>query len=372
MRQSVKARERVVHRPLQLDDRRRERERSETVARVVTSDEREGRGRQQKLAAARKPHRAVALDQTPFFFGQRNAFAERLHGASRQAHQPHDRVVTIQDLHRCVGENPRLCRGVVGKSRVAIHVVCGDVQHGRRDRFQARRRLELIARQLEDEDIGPALARFVLRQNVEDRVADVARDDCRESRRACERAGERGDGRLAVRAGDCEHFLRRRQRAREKLDVADELGACGDGFANRRMFFRETGTDRDQVRGIERRRGERTRFNGDSGKLARELGPVGRRIACVGDTHVRAMARKMPDERKPGFAESEHDGATIAVALAHRNFSVDRPKSTSSIVMIQKRTTSVLAPAARFARLTLATLGLASTKTRSWSQFIAI
>src|SRR5206468_5173403 len=134
-------------------------------------------------------------------------------------------------------------------------------------------------------------------------------------------------------------FLRGWQRARKQLDITNQLDAGVDGFANRRMLLGDAGADRDQVRAIERRCRKRTRLDGDRRKRARELGGVGRRIARVGDAHIRAVACEMADERKPGLAEPEHDSVAIAVAH-HLSFSVERPNSTSSIVMIQKRTTT--------------------------------
>src|SRR5436189_264630 len=79
VRQSAKTRQCIMDRPLQLDDRRRERECGERVSRVVAPDQRKRRRRKQPLAAARQPQRAVALHQTPFFFRKWNAFAQRTH-----------------------------------------------------------------------------------------------------------------------------------------------------------------------------------------------------------------------------------------------------------------------------------------------------
>ena len=231
----------------------------------MAADERQRRRGHQELAAPREPQCAVALDETPFLFRQRNALAESLHGAPRQPHQSHDRVVAVQDLHRCARKYSSFGGRVVGETRVAIHVVRRDVQHGGRNGFQTRRGLELIARQLEDEDIGPAFARLVGGESIEHRLANIARHDSAKARCAHQRSGERSDRRLAVGAGDREHLLRWRQRACEQLDIANQLDPRINGLADGGLIFRNAGADRDEVRAVERRRRKRTGFDRDIG-----------------------------------------------------------------------------------------------------------
>ena len=66
-----------------------------------------------------------------------------------------------------------------------------------------------------------------------------------------------------------------------------------------------------------------------------------RRAARIGDRDPRAARGEMAREREPGETESQHDRVASGVRGGHqRSFSVDRPNRTSSIVMIQKRTTT--------------------------------
>ena len=169
---------------------------------------------------------------------------------------------------------------------------------------QRRRRLELEARQLEHEHVGPRPRpppAVVRRQHVEHRVADVAGDDGGEARGAAQRAGERGDGGLAVGAGDREHLLLRRQCAREELDVADEFGAARDGRRDRRLVLRNARADRDQVRA-----GQRRVVNGTDGERARSATPprgpppVAAPRAC----RRRARARRRARGSVPATARS--------------------------------------------------------------------
>ena len=59
-----------------------------------------------------------------------------------------------------------------------------------------------------------------------------------------------------------------------------------------------------------------------------------RSIARIGDAHRPAFAHQPAHDRETAFAESEHQRAH------QRTFNVERPISTSMMVMIQKRTTT--------------------------------
>ena len=160
------------------------------------------------------------------------------------------------------------------------------------------------------------------------------------------RARERGDGRLAVRAGDRDHFLLGRQLAREELDVAGELRALRHRGRNRWMILGHAGTDRHEIRAFEGRSREWPRDDAHSRQCGSELCRERRRRPSVRDTHVGTSCREMPGERVPGEPEPEHDGVASRIihrarpSFIYRSFSVERPKRTSSIVMIQKRTTT--------------------------------
>ena len=142
------------------------------------------------------------------------------------------RVVAVDDLDAAAGEDARLRRRVVVDARVAVEMILGHVEHRRGDRRQRRRRLELEARQLEHEDIGPRLRRA--------RTAPARRAP---RRRCCRRPRwSRPAARhsapvsavtvvLPLEPVIASTFCAGRQRAREELDVADELDAARDRCA---------------------------------------------------------------------------------------------------------------------------------------------
>ena len=78
----------------------------------------------------------------------------------------------------------------------------------------------------------------------------------------------------------------------------------------------------------------------DLRQLRRQRLRVRWRGARVGDADVRAMARKPARERQPGESETEHDDVAAFEVHVSAVSSVERPNSTSSIVMIQNRTTT--------------------------------
>jgi hypothetical protein len=321
MRQPAELRERVEHRAADLRDRGRECERGKGVQRVVAADEREPRRVHNELSAAREPGAVGPLHEAPFLLGERHARAERLQGAPGQSHQPHDRIVAVQYLNGGLREDARLRAGVIGDARVAVEVVGRDVENGGRDRPQARRRLELEARQLQHEHLRPRLVRLAARELVEHGVADVARDDGRQSRGRRERPRQRGHRRLAVGAGDRQHLLVGRQRAREELDVTDDLDAGTDGRLDRRRARIDAGTDGDQLRTIERRIREGAGRQRDSWKLGRQHCAVRRIGARVCDANLGAVAHEMADQRQSGRAEAQHDGARSLEFLGDVHFS---------------------------------------------------
>ena len=173
-------------------------ERSERIERVMPPHERERRRGTQEAATVREPRRAVEADEAPLAFAGRHAGAEGLHGAAGDAHGQRTRIVAVEHLDAARREDARLGLGVRGEIGIAIEMVGRDVEHGRRGGRERRRRLELEARQLQHEDVGPqARTRlvFVRDEDVEHRVADVAGHDRGQSGRAAQRAGECSHGR---------------------------------------------------------------------------------------------------------------------------------------------------------------------------------
>jgi hypothetical protein len=114
-------------------------------------------------------------------------------------------IVPVEDLHPVAVEHARLRGRVLGHPDVAIEVVLAQIQHRRRVGAQARRGLELEARELEHPDLRHAPGLEPGGERVEHRGRDVPGDGGVEPRGPAHRAGERGDRGLAVRAGDRDH-----------------------------------------------------------------------------------------------------------------------------------------------------------------------
>ena len=232
VRQAAKRRERLEHRPLDAarprDAARARRARSARCGgRRATAMP---RGTQQ-LAAAREPRSPSRASTRPHSSSDSGTPAPNVCSVSPGRRiEPHDGIVAVQDLHasrarRCAPSRPRSrrCRhsGPCG-SPVTLSTVAATG-------FEARRRLELVARQLEHEHVGPRRARLDRRQRVERPASPMLPATTVASPAARVSAPVSAvDRRLAVGAGDREHLLRGRQRAREELDVADELGAARD------------------------------------------------------------------------------------------------------------------------------------------------
>jgi hypothetical protein len=218
-------------------------------------------------------------------------------------------------------------------------VLC-DVEHRRRDGFQARRRLELEAGQLDDECVRPGRSLLVRGEYVEHGFADVAYRHRVQPSRAQQVGDQRGDGRLAVGAGHGQDFLARRQRTGEKLDVAHQLGSTLDGGANRRLILGESGADDDHLRTGERRVGNRPGRNLNLRQLGGELRGARWIAAGIGNRDARAATCSPARRRQPGRSEAQHDDVAIPQRHRQRSFNVERPNRTRSMVMIQNLTTT--------------------------------
>ncbi len=101
----------------------------------------------------------------------------------------------------------------------------------------------------------------------------------------------------------------------------------------------ETGADGDDIDAVEHLGAEGASDDlGQRRILAQRLDP--RRLrAAVGDAHARAPQRAPARHCQPRLAEPQHQDV-FSGQCTHRSFSVDRPNSTSMMVMIQKRTTT--------------------------------
>ncbi len=224
-------------------------------------------------------------------------------------------------------------------------MVLAQVEHRRRHRVERPRRLELITRELE----RPGGRRHGARhERIEHGRRDVAGHFAVNAGAAQQVTGECGHGALTVGAGHGKH--RRTVFPGEKLDVAEHRNAARQGLAHERLGERQTRTDADEVHVGEQRRREST-----EPQIALQLVTPRRCNARIGDPHERAAALGVARDREPGIAKTEHQHPPalqrhgrrlrqqVTSGLAHhRSLSVERPKSTSIMVMIQKRTTTWL------------------------------
>src|SRR5262249_3945035 len=131
-------------------------------------------------------------------------------------------------------------------------------------------------------------------------------------------------------------------------DVAHDGNVFRDGALNDFLFKGKSGADADEINVLEERNPE---CPGD--QLSGVVLFPGRLLARVGGAHDAAVPLHPTRDREPRVAEAEHEHALAAQRhrrgsfqqrirrLAHHlSLSVESPKSTSIMVMIQKRTTT--------------------------------
>ena len=111
------------------------------------------------------------------------------------------------------------------------------------------RRVELERRQLEHVQVGRAAI-----EQVERRLAEVAADAHAHAGALGHAAEQRGDGALAVGAGDADD--RRVRGTREQLDVADDVEAAGARLHEERIVERHARRGDDDVGLLEQARVE--------------------------------------------------------------------------------------------------------------------
>ena len=148
-------------------------------------------------------------------------------------------VVDDDDRARRLGDEPLLDPGVAVEGAVAVEVVGRDVEENADRRVDARRKVDLERRALDDVE-----ATRPRRVEREDRGADIAAELNVAIRLLEKMRDQRRRRRLAVGAGDRDERRRRHMGpplAAEQLDVADHLDAgrlgrstvqCGSGWVS--------------------------------------------------------------------------------------------------------------------------------------------
>jgi hypothetical protein len=320
------------------------------------------------VAGPHQPGHVVADGQAPVARPLRRAGAElddvarhdprrpallRRHGLGRR-HELHRRcVVAVDDDDRASAEDPRL-RGRVGRHRaVPVEMVLGEVEQRGRVGLEPGDAVELEARELEHPDLRQAITQHLGRAGV-DRVGeglqhrrpDVAGDRDPLAAALDQQGGQRRRRRLAVGAGDRDHLGRvvgrgaqALERVGEDVELALDRHAClgrggeqgGDaGVVRREARALQHPVDAGEAVAAQRRGWQANRRR----DVRREACGFRRLGARVPDAHLVALAGAPARHRQAGGAESENEGD------AHRSFRLARPIRQSSMVTIQKRTTT--------------------------------
>ena len=123
----------------------------------------------------------------------------------RRQHVHHSRIVTVEDHQAARAEDARLGSGVGGHVAMPVQMVLRQVEDNGSGGLEILHAIELEAGEFEHPDIGQRAGVDVCRQGVEQGRADVAGDGHGLAGALDQLASERGDGRLAVGAGDGQH-----------------------------------------------------------------------------------------------------------------------------------------------------------------------
>ena len=245
---------------------------------------------------------------------------------------------------------------------VPVEVILAEVEQRRGVGLETCAPFQLEARQLEHPDLGQraracrAASRRCVGERLQHRRPMLPAAATRLPPRSTSSAGQRRRRRLAVGAGDRDDLRRVAALARSGSSACGEqfeLALHGDAAARRarRSARGDALVVRRQARADQRRSRRRRAARASSApRDAASLPARARRsaAACGGSsresqTRTRgAVARAPARHREAGFAEAEHEhglAANLRIA-AHRSFRLASPTRHSSIVMIQKRTTT--------------------------------
>ncbi len=368
------AAQRVQHRRQRAADRPRQRQRCERVAGVVPAADRQRVRRHQpmnvellrrrflrafgpspamavrQVLGVSEPGDPVVGQQTVLVRLRRWLQAEGHDRRGLSGHHRHRRVVAIEHLHSARREDARLGPDVGIETAMPVEVVLRDVQHRGRVAGQRARGRQLEARQLQHPGLGQAILAQALAQRVERRRRDVAGDGNAAPGARDQQPGKPRRRRLAVGAGDADHprriaaaRLQRRQRAGKELDLADHVDAAllrrRHQRRGGRVRRRQAGRQRQHRRAVEQRGGKIAAAERDLRQLGAQRGEHRRRGPRVGDADRRPAVDQGARHGQARLAETQHH-RNLAGRLDHRIFRVDRPTSTSMMVMIQNRTTT--------------------------------
>ena len=131
------------------------------------------------------------------------------------------------------------------------------------------------------------------------------------------------------------HALRR---LGEQFDIANHAHPRVHRATHQRFGERHAGTDRNEVDAREALVPKRAASRGNTGQRLPQGADLRRHRTRVGDAHVRTAACEPLRHRQSRVTQAQHQ--RLSASEIHRSFNVERPKSTSIMVMIQKRTTT--------------------------------
>ena len=301
---------------------------------------------QRQLVAA---HQAFpALHQPPLGQAEIRGIGRRVKAecqpapaGARHLHDAH--VLAVEHLHAAAGEDARLGRGIVVHPGIAVEVVVRDVEHCRRIGLQAYCRLQLEARQFQHPDIRQLARIEAGHQGGQRSRANVAGHRRHLAGGAAQRARHRRRGGLAVGAGDGDHpagFAQAvfAQGAGEQLDLADDGNAAPGGCGHHRLVERKPRRETQHLDASQQFLVERSGQQFRARRAALQFGGMRRLAARIGHAHAGTQARQPLRHGQARLAEPEHQNRFAL--QCHLSFSVDKPNSTSMIVMIQNLTTT--------------------------------
>src|SRR6266568_676709 len=309
------------------------------VGGVVQADKLHFADREEQVCALREPGLAAALDETPVLGAPWDVESESDRLSSGQRHRQAARVAPVEDLDAVARKDPRLGAGVVVEAAVAVQMVFGDVEDRSGVGGKRVRRLELEARELQHpQPRGPSQL-LAAHERIEHRRADIAGDLAVGPRGFRHRAGKRRDGALAVGARHRDDPRSpARHRLREQLDIAEHFDTGNHRSPHAGLRERHSGADSDEIDSGEALLAERAAIGRDARERPPQIREPRRRGARVRDAHDRPAAREPLRHRQARVTQTEHQ--RLSARETHRSFKVDRPNSTSIMVMIQKRTTT--------------------------------
>ncbi len=239
----------------------------------------------------------------------------------------------------CAAENACLRFAIRRKGTVTVDVIGGDVEHDGNGRRESLDQIELETRQLQNIGLG-----FRRLDQIQSGRAEIGTGTHATPGRFENAPDERRHRALAVRT---RHGRERRACMPGKdLDVPDDTRAARARADQSRLVERHPGAHCNLRIVVEARRGQRAAVDLDT-ERARSVAVRWRRAgverrdvsAARGQKARTGQARRAEAEHGPACAGYRGGStATGGDGVHQRSFRVARPASTSTTVMIQKRT----------------------------------